>query len=131
MSTDWTALATAFAERVREATGQDLDFSLDSLALLDDLLDEWLHLAGVYGGDRPHDLSDLELPVLAYVGETLRQNFGGNWIERPGGPALRLAYTVDLDLRPLVRAILSHRQPPGFARLASAIERELEERAWK
>lgn len=131
MPTDWTALATTFRERVREATGHDLDFSLESLALLDDLLDEWLHLAEVYGSDRPHDLSELEGPLVAYVGETLRRAFGGHWVERPTGPVLRVSQAIDLDLRPLVRATLAHQHRPSFSRLASALERELEERAWE
>ncbi|MCX2726414.1 hypothetical protein OO015_02765 [Thermomicrobium sp. 4228-Ro] len=131
MGTDWAALAAMFRERVREATGHDLDFSLESLAVLDDLLDEWLYLAQVYGSERPHDLSELEQPLIAYVGETLRQNFGGQWVERPTGSVLRISHAIDLDLRPLVQATLVHQHPPSFARLASALERELEERAWK
>ncbi|MDW8059670.1 MAG: hypothetical protein RMK01_06305 [Thermomicrobium sp.] len=131
MPFDWSALAATFAERVRDATGQELDFSLESLALLDDLLDEWLHLGEVYGSDRPHQMSELELPLVAYVGETLRRSFGGSWVERPSGTVLRIAHAVDLDLRPLVRAILAYQHPPSFARLAEALAREVEERAWE
>ncbi len=120
-------LAELFVERLREATGQTLDYSLDSLALLDDLLEEWLHFAEVYGSDRPHDLSHLEQPLVAYVGETLRRAFGGHWVERPGGTVVRLAQRIDLDLLPFVRSILTHQRPPAFARLAAAVERELEE----
>ncbi|MCM8747204.1 hypothetical protein NET03_11790 [Thermomicrobium sp. CFH 73360] len=131
MAQDQSRLAREFAERVREATGQELDFSLDALVVLDDLLDEWLHLAEVYGGERPQDLTELAQPLAAYVGETIRLAFGGRWIERPGGPVLRLAEAVDLELLPLVQAILTRQYPPAFARLAAALERELEERAWK
>ncbi|MCS7050773.1 MAG: hypothetical protein NZL87_04080 [Thermomicrobium sp.] len=121
-------LALEFAQRTLEATGQHLDFSLRSLALLDDLLDEWLHLAQVYGSERPHDLSEFTLPLLAYVGETIRQAFGGSWIERSGAPVLRLTDTTELDLAPYVRAVLSSQQPPAFARLVHALERALEDR---
>ncbi len=124
-------LAHEFAERVREATGQELDFSLESLAVLDDLLDQWLHLAEVYGGEQPQDLTALAQPLAAYVGETLRMAFGGRWIERTGRPVLQLGEVVDLELLPLVRVILGRQHPPAFARLAAALERELEERAWK
>ncbi len=120
-------LAELFVERLRDATGQTLDYSLDSLALLDDLLEEWLHFAEVYGSDRPHDLSHLEQPLVAYVGETLRRTFGGYWIERPGRSVVQLAQHIELDLFPLVRSILAHQRPPAFARLAAAVERELEE----
>ncbi|WP_448575964.1 hypothetical protein [Thermomicrobium sp.] len=124
----WVKLASDFADRVVGMTGQKLDFSLASLAVLDDLLDEWLHLSRVYGSERPDDLSNLEFPLVAYVGETFRRAYGGTWIERPTGPVLRIAQTIELDLRPLVQAILAQQHPPAFARLAAALDRELEER---
>ena len=124
----WEALASHFADRIAEMTGQKLDFSLASLAVLDDLLDEWLHLSRVYGSERADDLSGLVLPLVAYVGETVRHAYGGTWIERPTGPVLRIAQTIELDLRPLVQAILAQQHPPAFARLAVALDHELEER---
>ena len=124
----WEALASDFADRVAEMTGQHLDFTLASLAILDDLLDEWLHLSQVYRSERPDDLSRLVLPLVAYVGETLRHTYGGTWIERPSGPVLRIAQTIELDLRPLVQATLAQQHPPAFARLAAALDRELEDR---
>jgi len=44
---------------------------------------------------------------------------------------LRVSQAIDLDLGPLVRATLAHQHRPSFSRLASALERELEEHAWE
>lgn len=128
---DWTQLAQQFAEEVRESTGYELNFTSASLAVLDDLVDEWLHLAEVYSGERPQELDHLTLSVLAYVGETLRRSFGGTWVAGAQQPKLLFRSVIQFDLYELVQQILRREHPPAFARLAQALERELELRFGK
>lgn len=126
----WSELAHEFVRLVLDIAGQQLDFSLESLATLDDLLDEWLHLSVIYGGERPAGLDHLTLPLVSYVGETLRRAFGGTWVTRDDRPLLAFRPNITLDLFPLVQRTLTHQQPPAFARLATALDRALEESNW-
>ena len=113
------SLAISFADALHAQSGEQFDFSLASLARLDSVLDEWVHIAMVYGGAEPLDLQGYVGATLAYVGETLRRAFGGHWEQLPtrNWPVLTFPNGQQLDLEPLVTGVLRGALSPAFASL--------------
>ncbi len=106
--------AESFAAVAGAQGGEQLDFSPQSLATVDSLLDQWLHLAEVYAGVEPPDLTPFIMPTAAYAGEVLRRALGGEWIipEKPGSyPYLVLGGHLQVNAVHLVEQILRHRAP--------------------
>ncbi len=104
--------AESFAAVAGAQSGEQLDFSPSSLATVDSLLDQWLHLAEVYAGAEPPDLTPFVMPTAAYTGEVLRRALGGEWIipEEPGShPYLVLGGQLQVNAVHLVEQILRQR----------------------
>jgi len=126
---DLVRLAETFASSISDLSGEHLDFSPGSLAALDSLVDQWLHLAEVYAGAEALDLSAYALPTAAYAGEVFRRALGGEWYisEAPSAPPhLVLAGRFRLDVVQLVERFYRRASPPSLWDLYQAIERELE-----
>jgi len=76
------------------ASGDTLDFSLESLVTLDALLDRlFARRWAIRGGGRldVKQYSRMIEPVGAYIGETLRRSAGGTWtVDDEHGPGIEL-----------------------------------------
>lgn len=129
---DLVRLAESFASSVSEQSGERLDLSPASLAIVDSLLDQWLHLAEVYAGAEPLDLTPYVMPTAAYAGEVLRRALGGGWIvaELPGAPPyLVVGGKLRLDVVQMVEQIYRRSRPPSLWDMYQAIERELSQQS--
>lgn len=67
--------ARDIADTHREASGETLDFSLDSVHLVDALLEEW-HEQGLTSDE----VAETLFSFGCYVGEVLRLEAGGQWV---------------------------------------------------
>ena len=67
--------ARNIAETHREASGEDLDFSIDSLTLVDALLEDWRD-EGIVSAD----VAETLFSFGCYVGEVIRLEAGGKWV---------------------------------------------------
>jgi len=123
--------AAFFAAAASAQSGERLDFSPESLAILDSLLDQWLHFAAVYGGAERPDLSPYVVPAAAYVGTVLQRALRGEWVvsEEPGGrPSLVFGDAAHLDVLSLMEQILSGSVRPCLWDMYLVLERNLRER---
>lgn len=121
-------LAESFASSVSAQSGERLDFSPASLAIVDSLLDQWLHLAEVYAGAKPLDLTPSIMPTAAYAGEVLRRALGGEWTvaEPPDAPPyLVVGGRLQLDVVQMVREIYGRSRPPSLWDMYQTIQRKL------
>ena len=99
----------------------DLDFTVDSLARLDGILDQMLDLSEAYWSDRSRDLLLVAVSITAYVGEVFRHAFeGASWeTEIEEGeippPHIRLAQGMRLNLMKKSIQVLTRQDSPTFA----------------
>ena len=99
----------------------DLDFTVASLAGLDDMLAKMIDLAEPYQSEQTSDLLPVALAVTAYVGEVFRQSIPETqWItefqdgEMPP-PHIRLKDGMRLNLMKKSLQILTRADSPSFA----------------
>jgi hypothetical protein len=120
--------AAAFAAAASAQSGEQLDFSPESLATLDNLLDQWLHFAEVYGGEKPLDLSPYAASVAAYAGTVLQRALDGEWVvpAEPGSqPYLRFGDTLNIDVLSIVEQSLARSQRLSLWETYLALKRRL------
>jgi hypothetical protein len=113
--------AARFATQMEAQFDVDLDFTVESLARLDGMLDQMIDLSEAYWSDRPDDLLPVALAITAYVGEVFRRSFEGTvWVtEVEEGqippPHVRLAGGVRLNLMKKSLQVLTRSDTPSFA----------------
>lgn len=127
---DLRAMAEEFAATIESQTGERLDFTPASLAVLDAVLAQWLDLAETYRGDEPAGLAVFTMPVAAYAGEVIVRALGGRWETRAlsgeqAAPFVHLRGGVSADVLREAAIVLAGAARPSFARTFASLSEQV------